>query len=107
MAPLKPAITKAMVAAKPAGEGAYGIQLGAFKSSAEAANKRWTHLDKEYPKLLTGLAPTVSPKKGTSGTLYRLQVAGLTEKHARVICTTLKAKSQACVIIQPGRAKRP
>lgn len=82
--------------------GSYGIQLGAFKSSSAAANKRWTHLGKEYPKLLAGLSPTVSPKKTASGTLYRLQSLGLTEKRAREICKTLKAKSQACVVIRPG-----
>src|SRR6202521_4330345 len=55
-------------AAKPAATaGSYGIQLGAFKSSADAANQRWAHLDKEYPKLLTGLSPTVAPKKTASG----------------------------------------
>jgi len=95
----------AMAASKPAksaAQGGYGIQLGAFKSSAEAANKRWQHLDKEYPKLLAGLSPTVSPKKSASGTLYRLQVEGLTEKHARAICASFKAKSQACVLIHPA-----
>jgi SPOR domain len=59
-------------------------------------------LDEAYPKLLTGLSPTVSPKKGASGTLYRLQVVGLTEKHARAICKSLKAKSQGCVLIHPA-----
>ena len=89
-------------AAKPAAKpGSYGIQLGAFKSSADAAHRRWSHLDKEYPKLLAGLSPTVSPKKGASGTLYRLQVAGLTEKHAREICKSLKSKSQGCILIHP------
>jgi cell division septation protein DedD len=81
--------------------GSYGIQLGAFKSSAAAADQRWTHLEKEYPKLLAGLSPTVSPKKTASGTLYRLQVAGLNEKRARAICNSLKAKSQPCVTIHP------
>jgi hypothetical protein len=59
-------------------------------------------LDEAYPKLLTGLTPTVAPKKGASGTLYRLQVVGLTEKHARAICKSLKAKSQGCVLIRPA-----
>ena len=63
--------------------GAYGIQLGAFKSSADAANRRWAHLDKEYPKLLAGLSPTVSPKKSLGGTLYRLQVVGPHAKSTR------------------------
>src|SRR6202166_1702030 len=95
----KPAAAAPVPAAKPSGKaGSYGIQLGAFKSSADAANQRWAHLDKEYPKLLTGLSPTVAPKKTGSGTLYRLQVAGLTEKQARAICNSLKAKSQPCVL---------
>jgi len=102
-APPTPAAAAPLKAAKPTGKvGSYGIQLGAFKSSAEAANRRWAHLEKENPKLLAGLSPSVSPKKGTSGTLYRLQVAGLTETHARSICKTLKAKSQACVLILPA-----
>jgi cell division protein FtsN len=99
--PAAPA-TPATPAAPTSAAGSYGIQLGAFKSSADAANRRWAHLDKEYPKLLAGLSPTVAPKKGASGTLYRLQVAGLTEKHARTICKSLKAKSQACVLIHPA-----
>jgi len=99
--PAPPAAPKS--AAKPAAtEGSYGIQLGAFKSSADAANRRWAHLTKEYPKLLAGLSPTVSPKKGASGTLYRLQVTGLTEKHASALCKSLKAKSQGCVLTHPG-----
>lgn len=96
-APAKAAASSAHTAAKP--QGSYGIQLGAFKSGSDAANKRWARLDKEYPKLLSGLSPKVSPKKGTSGTLYRLQVAGLTEKRANEICKALKAHSQGCVLI--------
>jgi cell division protein FtsN len=80
-------------------QGSYGIQLGAFKSGSDAANKRWAKLEKEYPKVLSGLSPKVSPKKGASGTLYRLQVAGLTEKRANAICKALKAHTQACVLI--------
>jgi cell division protein FtsN len=99
----KPAAAKAAAgssvhaATKP--QGSYGIQLGAFKSGSDAANKRWAKLDKEYPQLLSGLSPKVSPKKGASGMLYRLQVAGLTEKRAHAICKTLKTHSQACVLI--------
>jgi cell division protein FtsN len=81
-------------------QGSYGIQLGAFKSGADAANKRWSKLEKEYPKLLSGLSPKVSPKKGASGTLYRLQVVSLSEKRAGAICKDLKAHSQACVVIR-------
>jgi len=98
-APPKPAArSAAQAASKP--QGSYGVQLGAFKSGADAANKRWARLDQQYPQLLTGLSPKVSPKKGASGTLYRLQIAGLTEKRANAICKTLKAQHQACVLIR-------
>ena len=82
--------------------GSYAIQLGAFKSGPGAAHKRWAHLQKEFPKVLAGLSSTVVPKKTAAGTLYRLQATGLTEKHARAICTSLKSKSQVCVVVPPG-----
>jgi cell division protein FtsN len=88
-------------AALPKSQGPYGIQLGAFKSGADAANQRWAKLEKEYPQLLSGLSPKVSPKKGASGTLYRLQVASLSESRASSICKALKAQSQACVLLHP------
>jgi cell division protein FtsN len=101
--PSKPASAKSAPtsthASKP--QGSYGVQLGAFKSGADAANQRWARLEKEYPKLLSGLSPKVSPKKVAPGTLYRLQVAGLTEKRATTICKTLKAHSQGCVLLHP------
>ena len=92
-APAKPAVKAAA--------GAYGVQLGAFKSGTAAAHERWTNLQKEFPSLLGGLSPKVTSKAGDSGTLYRLQATGLTEKHARDICAALKAKSQACVVVAP------
>jgi cell division septation protein DedD len=98
-----PTASPVKVAKPSAPAGSYGIQLGAFKSSADAANRRWAHLDKTYPQLLAGLSPTVAPKNSATGTLYRLQVAGLTEKHARAICKSLQAKSQACVLIHPAQ----
>jgi cell division septation protein DedD len=82
-------------------QGAYGVQLGAFKSGADAANQRWAALEKQYPKVLSGLSPKVSPTKGASGTLYRLQVASLSEDRANSICKALKAASQACVLLHP------
>ncbi len=82
----------------------YGVQLGAFKSGAAAANRRWARLQKEYPQLLAGMSSKVVPKKTTSGTLYRLQAFGATERHARDICKSLKAKSQTCVVLRPTQA---
>ena len=83
--------------------GDYALQLGAFRSGSAAANKRWEHLQKEYPHLLAGLDSKVVPKKTASGTLYKLQTAGLTESQARKICKDLKAKSQPCIIVRAER----
>jgi cell division protein FtsN len=97
-----PAAPPAVKATPSAAAGAYGVQLGAFKSGAAAANERWTRLDAEHASLLNGLSPTVTPKKIASGTLYRLQVTGLTEKRALGICKALKSKSEPCVPIRPA-----
>jgi cell division protein FtsN len=91
----------AAAAAASASKGSYGVQLGAFKSGAAAANARFAKLEKEYPKLLSGLSPAVAAKKGSSGTLYRLQVSNLSEKRAAAICKTLKAHKEACVVLHP------
>src|SRR6266478_2526075 len=85
---------------KPAG-GSYGVQLGAFKSGPEAARKRWAELQKEYPALFGGLSSKVLPTKTSDGHIYRLQTTGVTEKRAREICSSLKADSQACVVVPP------
>jgi cell division septation protein DedD len=84
--------------------GKYAVQLGAFKSGSEAANKRWEKLQKEYPKLFAGISSKVVPKKTQTGTLYRLQAVGMSESHAARICKDLKAKSQPCVIVRPAHA---
>jgi cell division septation protein DedD len=95
------ATSKTPVAKTTAQSGGYGVQLGAFKSGTDAANKRWAKLEKEYPKTLAHLSHKVSPSKSASGTLYRLQVTGLTETHANSICTTLKGHSEGCVVLHP------
>lgn len=83
--------------------GDFAVQLGAFKSGTEAANKRWQHLQKEYPQLLSGLSSKVVAKKTSGGMLYRLQAVGVSETHARKICKNLKARSQPCVVVRASR----
>jgi hypothetical protein len=58
-------------------------------------------LQKEYPALLGGLSSKVLISKTSAGQLYRLQTTGVTEKRARQICSSLKAGSQACVVVSP------
>jgi cell division protein FtsN len=99
----KPSTKHATNPAKSKGkEGAYGIQLGAFKSGAAAANRRWAYLQKKYPTILAGLTSKVAPRKTAAGTVYRLQATGLSDKHALLVCKRLKAKSQACVVVRPA-----
>jgi cell division protein FtsN len=100
-APAQAAATAAPVKGPKPTSGAYGVQLGAFKSGAPAAHERWSRLQKQYPKLLEGLSSKVSPKQTPNGKLYRLQVVGITAEHARDLCHALKAKSQACVVLPP------
>jgi cell division septation protein DedD len=95
----KPAPAAPPKAAAPKAGGSYGVQLGAFKSNADAAHQRWTVLAKKYPKILAALTPKVSPKKTSAATLYRLQVVDLSEHHARAICKALGA--QSCVVLKP------
>jgi len=80
----------------------YAVQLGAFKTGEEAANKRWANLSGKYPKLLGGLSPQVSPRTATKGTMYRLQVVNLSGARARAICKGLKAHAQACEVLRPA-----
>ena len=81
--------------------GSYRVQLGAFKSGPEAAHKRWAELQKEYPALLGGMSSKVLSTTTSEGPLYRLQTTGVSEQRARQICGSLKAKSQACVVVPP------
>jgi len=100
-----PAAAVAKPTAAPAAKtasGRYAVQLGAFKSGAGAAHERWSQLKKEYPSVLAGLSSKVLPKKTASGSLYRLQAIGLTEKRARSICGSLTAKSEACIVVAPS-----
>jgi hypothetical protein len=101
-APTIPAAAAPAPKSTPSQGGTYGVQLGAFKSSADSALKRWTALANRYPKVLGNLMPKVNPKKTAAGTLYRLQVADLSEHHARAICNALQAGSQPCVVLKPG-----
>jgi cell division protein FtsN len=95
-----PATNQKHADSKSVNPGSYGVQLGAFKSGAPAADERWVHLQKQYPDLLKGLSSKVAPKQTASGTLYRLQAFGVTKSRARAICKSLKAKSQACVVVR-------
>jgi len=85
--------------------GGYAIQLGAFKSGASAAYRRWRVLSAHDRAILHGLKPVVRATKTRAGRLYRLQVAGLSAARARSVCRRLKANAQPCVVLAPVRRR--
>jgi cell division septation protein DedD len=98
---VKPAGTPVKPAATAAAAGSYGVQLGAFKSGADAADKRWAELQKKYPGIFGALTSRVLPLKTSAGRIYRLQATGLTQTSARSICNRMKAQAQVCMVVIP------
>lgn len=103
-APAHGAATRPAAAAAKSASG-YVIQLGAFKSGSKAANRRWAVLAKKYPAVLKGLSPTVLTTKTQAGTLYRLQVTGLTHSAAETVCKRLVKHQEPCVVQPKLRTK--
>jgi cell division septation protein DedD len=100
-------MAKAAVKSASPAKGGYGVQLGAFGSGEAAANKHWSELQAKFPAALGTLTPRVTPATTANGTIYRLQVAGLSRSGARSICKSLKAQGEACVLVIPRRATGP
>ena len=84
-------------AAKPAtSTGKVKVQLGAYKSEAEA-KAEWAKMQKKYSGL-AGRTPTiVKADLGEKGVFYRLRTGNFgTANEAKLFCATLKG--QACII---------
>jgi SPOR domain len=81
--------------------GTYAVQLGAYSSGKSAAEQGWKSLQSKYGTALKSLSHRVVSGKGPKGTVYRLQATGLTKSHAESVCASLKAKSQACIVVAP------
>jgi cell division protein FtsN len=105
----KPAPAPAPVAAKPApapvaskptaASGGYVLQIGAFKSRAEA-DAAWRTYQGKHAALLKGYGPDVQAADlGEKGTWYRLRIAGFADRDvAAALCDRLKADSGACFL---------
>lgn len=92
--------TKHTPAAK-SDHGTYAVQLGAYGSGKSAAEQGWKTLQSKHGAVLKSLSHRVVSGKGPKGTVYRLQATGLSKSHAESVCASLKAKSQACIVIAP------
>lgn len=93
-------------AAKPAAPaaaaaGAYTLQIGAFKSQAEAETA-WRSYKGKHAALLAGYSENIQQVDlGDKGTWYRLKVGGFADREvASALCDRLKADGGACI---PGR----
>jgi hypothetical protein len=95
-----PKVAAAAPAAKPAG-GGYVLQIGAYKSQADA-DAAWKTYKAKHAALLSGYSSDVQQADlGEKGTWYRLRVGGLSDKEvATALCDRLKADGGACI---PGR----
>jgi SPOR domain len=104
----KPAATTqkptAPAAATSSTAGTYGVQLGAFTSGPAPAERHWEKLAKKDASALSGLTHQVHKTKTTKGSVYRLQVTGLTRANADSICKQLKANGDGCIVLRPAHA---
>jgi cell division protein FtsN len=88
-----------LAAPAPAPGGSYMLQIGAFKSQAEAA-AAWKSYQAKHAALLSGYSDNVQQADlGEKGTWYRLRIGGLADKEvATALCDRLKADGGACML---------
>jgi outer membrane biosynthesis protein TonB len=99
-APVATTPAPAPVAAKPAAAGgAYVLQIGAFKSQAEA-DTAWRAYKGKHAALLTGYNSDIQQADlGEKGTWYRLRIAGFGDREvASALCDRLKADGGGCFL---------
>ncbi|HET7083309.1 MAG TPA: SPOR domain-containing protein [Rhizomicrobium sp.] len=97
-----PPASAAPVAAKPAAPasaGTYLLQIGSYKSQADA-EAAWKTYQAKHAALLTGYSDNVQQADlGEKGTWYRLRIGGLADKEVAVaLCDRLKADGGACIL---------
>ena len=104
-APAAPAAAKPVPAAippaasAPAGGGSFVLQIGAYKSQADA-DTAWTTYKTKHASLLSGYSPDVRQADlGEKGIWYRLRITGFPSKDvASALCDRLKADGGGCFL---------
>jgi cell division protein FtsN len=98
-APKQLAAATAAPTSAPAASGAYLLQIGAYKSQAEA-DAAWNAYKTKHAALLAGYSPNVvQADLGDKGTWYRLRIAGFSSKGvAEGLCDRLKADGGGCFL---------
>jgi len=97
-APPPPAATPAPAAADTAPAGSGFVQIGSYKSMAEA-NAAWAAYKAKHPGAVGGLSNNVqSASLGAKGTWYRLRIVTGSKADAASLCTKLKAEGGDCIV---------
>jgi tetratricopeptide (TPR) repeat protein len=90
---LKPTISDTAVPS-----GGRSVQLGAYRSEAEASDA-WNHAQKSAGDLLAGRTASIVPVDlPVKGRYYRLRVSRLDAAEAAQLCASLKAKGTVCIL---------
>ena len=86
-------------ASAPAAAGGYVLQIGAYKSQADA-DTAWKTYKARHAALLSGYPSNVQQVDlGEKGTWYRLRIGGLSDREvATALCDRLKADGGACML---------
>ncbi len=98
-APAKPTAAPAPAAGAPEASGSYVLQIGAYKSQADA-DTAWTTYKTKHASLLAGYSPDVRQADlGEKGIWYRLRITGFPSKDvASALCDRLKADGGGCFL---------
>ena len=99
VSPKPAAVTPVPAATAASAGGEYVLQIGAYKSQAEADNA-WTSYKAKHSALLSGASDNVQQADlGDKGIWYRLRIAGFPSKDvASAMCDRLKADGGSCFL---------
>jgi hypothetical protein len=90
-----PVVSAPAASAPPSGSGL--LQIGSYKSEAEA-NSAWSTYKSKHAALLSGISPDVKQVDlGAKGTWYRLRIVAGDKSAAMSLCEKLKAEGAVCI----------
>ena len=97
--PAAPVAAAPVAPTKPAAGGAFVLQIGAYKSQADA-DAAWKSYKAKHAALLSGYSDDIQQADlGEKGTWYRLRVSGFSDREvASALCDRLKADGGACIL---------
>jgi cell division septation protein DedD len=99
VAKAQPAVTQPAAAEVP--ENAYRVQLGAYGSQA-SAQRAWRTARGLFPAHIGGKSADYEDVQAGDRTLYRLRIGPFeTRAEADQVCLALRAKEQACIVVNP------